>query len=254
MGSFDVPPLGWIVLTGVACGALVVEAQCGDRRRLPRGTTLSVLGWSAPAAFVGCKLAGALDEPGEFARDPRAFVLGPGNAASWGGLVLGGLVAWIVLALRRLPARAFLDAAVPGILVAYAIGRVGCHVAADGCHGVPTDVPWAWRYAPWSVPVHPTALYEAAYALLLIPVLGLVAARARARGDGSLFALHLVALWSFRFAVEFVRANPQHGSLSAAQWASIALVLGGCVLYARAPSLPDPSDASIDRRALHQRS
>ena len=49
------------------------------------------------------------------------------------------------------------DATAPGLLLAYGIGRIGCHVSGDGDWGIPNTLPkpgwlswapdWIWAYA-----------------------------------------------------------------------------------------------------------
>ena len=54
--------------------------------------------------------------------------------------------------------------------------------------------------------------------------------RTKLTHPGALFGLYLISHWGARFAVEFIRLNPRHAGLSAAQWFSIAMVALGTVL------------------------
>jgi len=45
-----------------------------------------------------------------------------------------------------------LDAGAPALMLAYGIGRLGCHLAGDGDYGLPTDLPWGVRYDHGLVP------------------------------------------------------------------------------------------------------
>ncbi len=104
------------------------------------------------------------------------------------GFITGSiLAATLMLILLRVPAGAFLDATAPGLLVAMAIGRVGCFFA--GCCGGP---PTAARWGVWSSDQHvgarrvPTQLMEALLALVL-GVAALVAVLAHGPAGGAFF-------------------------------------------------------------------
>ena len=106
------------------------------------------------------------------------------------------------------------DAVAPGLMIAYGIGRIGCHVAGDGDWGTESTLPWAvayenaivgWDYPP-GVRVHPTPIYEAvAYTLLFLAMLGI---RKRGYREGTVFCVYLIGSSAVRFLVEFIRINP----------------------------------------------
>jgi prolipoprotein diacylglyceryltransferase len=89
-------------------------------------------------------------------------------------------------------------------------------------------------HGAWSLPVHPTELYEAAVgliaaALAAIPVL-------RGRRDGRAFATFLATYAVGRFALEFLRGDQDRGQalgLSTAQWVSVAIVAALIAAWAR---------------------
>jgi len=76
-----------------------------------------------------------------------------------------------------------------------------------------------------SLPVHPTQLYEAA--LGLVGAGAAAMALARGRRDGTAFC-RFVAIYALgRFAIEFLRGDPNRGhtlALSTAQWVSVAIL------------------------------
>jgi len=251
MRAFDPAAYGLLVLIGIATGVFLVEVQMRKRAVWPRGLTIGLLCVAMPAAILGAKLAGSLDTQQVLGERPWELLTSAGDCASWGGIVSGGLVMLWILRKRRLPVLEFFDAAASGLLVAYAIGRLACHVTADGCHGVQTSLPWA-SYVPSSGPepsqgVHPTALYEASFALLLLPIVLLGADRLHEKSPGTMFGLYLILHWAFRFGIEFIRVNPRHAGLSGAQWASIALVLGGAALLVLAKQRSRASAPTLSR-------
>lgn len=114
---------------------------------------------AAIGGVAGAKLFHLLEYPEElvvFFRAPslQNFL---GGLTIYGGLIVGGLaVAWVGLRARI----AFLplaDAAAPGLILAYGIGRMGCQISGDGDWGIPNPNPkpdwlswapdWTWSYA-----------------------------------------------------------------------------------------------------------
>lgn len=137
-----------------------------------------------------------------------------------GKSVLGGLAgAYLgVLLTKRLvgyPHRTG-DLFVPAVALGIAVGRVGCFLAEPP--GTPTSLPWGIAMSPETaarfpgcprcvadVPLHPSFLYEIAALLALYALLQWL--RLRVEVPGELFKIFLLGYGTFRFFVEFVRAN-----------------------------------------------
>jgi len=130
------------------------------------------------------------------------------------------------------PAGAFLDATTPGLLVAMAVGRVGCFFA--GCCGGP---PTASSFGVWSSDQRvgarrlPTQLLE----LALVGVLGLgalVAVLFHGPAGGAFFALGLSAYVLGRQGILRLRAEPRKTRLGGLVTAALAaLVLIAAVVW-----------------------
>jgi phosphatidylglycerol:prolipoprotein diacylglycerol transferase len=161
------------------------------------------------------------------------FFIWEGGLVLYGG-ILGGLLAGIWFVKRhRLNFWRFADAFAPSLILAQAIGRVGCFLSGDG-YGIPTTLPWGVRFPEGSlaslrfgqVAIHPTQIYE----LILNVAIFLVLWRLRKRKtfDGFLFLLYLIAYSIIRFFVEFLRADSLYmwgSSIRSAQVISVAIVV-----------------------------
>jgi phosphatidylglycerol:prolipoprotein diacylglycerol transferase len=191
--------------------------------------------------IVGARLYYLLDHFDRLLRDPVGMIFS-GSGLTWYGGALGGAVA--VLGWARHKGQrlwAVCDAFSPGLALAYAVGRIGCHLSGDGDYGPPTDLPWGYSYAKGTVPTepgvlhHPTPLYEVLAMGLATFILWKL--RTRLRGDGQLFGIYLVLAGTERFLAEFVRLNdPVAWGLTVAQWSSMAAVaLGVSLFLARRP-------------------
>ena len=144
------------------------------------------------------------------------------------GFIVGAtLAAMLLLAVLRLSFGVFLDATAPGLLVAMAVGRVGCFFA--GCCGGP---PTASHWGVWSSDQRvgarriPTQLLESALALSLgLGVLGAVLFHGPA--GGAFFVGGLAAYTLGRQGILHLRAEPRKtrwGGLVIAALAALVLV------------------------------
>jgi len=160
-----------------------------------------------------------------------------GAGLTWYGGVIGGALAalgWARHKGQRL--WAMCDAFAPGLALAYAVGRIGCHLSGDGDYGKVTTLPWGYSYAKGIVPtppgvlVHPTPLYEMTAMLVVFLILWRL--RTRFTGNGQLFGIYLLLAGSERFLVEFVRRNnPIALGLTVAQWTSLLAITFGLILF-----------------------
>jgi phosphatidylglycerol:prolipoprotein diacylglycerol transferase len=152
--------------------------------------------------------------------------------------VVGGMLGGIAIArLVGAPAGRWMHAAILPLLFVLAAGKLAMVLAADG-QGLPSDLAWATAYAgpgPWGslavdVPSHPSQVYEALGATLVLAVVGLsLHLGAFAGKDGSAMLVG-VALWALvRSLVVFSwRDAPVAGSLRA-EHLVLAVVVGGCI-------------------------
>ncbi len=214
----------------------------------------------------GAKLFYLLDHLEEFGRDPFGMIFSRGGLTFYGGLVVATLlIAWYVRR-KGVPLPIFADTILPTVLLAYGIGRIGCHLAGDGDWGIvanaaaqPGWVPdWLWAETyPNNIMgvvlpepgVYPTPLYELGMALILFAVLWSL--RKHPFRSGWLFWLTLLFIGIERFLIEKIRVNNEYEILgmSVTQAEVISVVLmavaaAGLALTTRrriprAPVLPE---------------
>jgi phosphatidylglycerol---prolipoprotein diacylglyceryl transferase len=167
-----------------------------------------------------------------------------GGLTFYGGLFAAGAAG--VWSARRdhLGVAATLDRAAMAVPLGLAVGRLGCFFAGC-CFGAPTPSALGVVFPPgsdasvaqakagllasrslWSLPVHPTQLYEAAGALVLAAIIAFVV-RPRQRREGESFLVFCIGYAALRFGLEFLRADERGGAagLSTSQILSIVLVV-----------------------------
>lgn len=195
-------------LSAIDFAALALVASLGASIGLPLAATLDIGGWEALW---------------------RARLLHYGTSF-YGGLC-GALIAAVLYGrLRRLPMPFIIAAGSAPILLAYAVGRVGCLLSGDGCYGCESSLPWAMAFPRGIIPtvksVHPTPLYESLMALVLVPVVQYRFRKATTLKEVyAVIALAAFALGASRFMVELLRLNPLHWGLTQAQWISLGFLL-----------------------------
>jgi phosphatidylglycerol:prolipoprotein diacylglycerol transferase len=178
------------------------------------------------------------------------------------GAIVGGWIA-AVLAKRAFGYRRSTgDCYALAIAVAVAIGRVGCFLSELPL-GTPTDLPWGVRVPAESAasftwcpgcdgPMHPSMLYEIAFNVLAVAAI--LRWRHRLVVQGDLLKSYLLAAFTFRFIVEFVRGNPpQVFGLSGPQLVLVPLIALLVLHFAReirssvlrVPLAPTPPGHSV---------
>mgnify|MGYP001791265669 CR=1 FL=1 len=220
-----------------ALAALVAAfmlARAFERLGLKRDSAYSLVMWATLWGFVGAKIYYLLEHlPTLTMHD-----LG-GMGFTWYGGLIGGVAAALVIIRRhQLPRGVVAGAAAIPLAVAYGIGRLGCLLSGDGTYGKPTSLPWAMTFpngvVATNVPVHPTPLYEALAAIVIVAVLWVLGKRLN---PPAVFGAYLALSGISRFLVEFLRINePAWFGLTQPQlWALASLITGVVIIIRTRP-------------------
>lgn len=260
------------VVGGLAIGALFVwlrwrekkKAQLAEPKKeqvhvLPSEHATQITLTAALWGFIGAKLFHWLENPGQFV----AFLHSPSGddimtgLTMYGGLILAGFMVIRYFRKHGIPAWHGADAAAPGVMLAYAVGRIGCQVSGDGDWGIVNTTPapswmpqWLWSYDyPNNVnaigvplldgrpcfpgyctvlpePVFPTPLYETVVCLVFFAALW--ALRKRIKTPGTIFFAFLFLNGLERFFIEKIRVNVElFGNWTQAEVISLLLMLVG---------------------------
>jgi len=136
------------------------------------------------------------------------LILSAGGLTIYGAVLGAALGIWIYSRFSNFKFGYFADVVAPSIILAQAIGRVGCTLNGC-CYGAPTSLPWGVvythpeSYAPLGVAIHPTQPYEIIYNLLVFVVL--LKLRGRFKPDGSLFLIYLSLYSLWRVGIDLLR-------------------------------------------------
>ena len=191
---------------------------------------------AAVAGLIGAKLFHNLENWDSFVKDPIDALLSFSGLTFYGGLIVGLAAVYYYARKNKVPFIHLIDAAAPGLMLAYGIGRIGCQLSGDGDWGIVNTMPkpsslsflpdWAWSFkyphnvlgegvqipgcvgrhcAELPMPVFPTPLYEAVMALLIFAFLWSI--RKRINITGMMFSIYLFLNGMERFLIEKIRVN-----------------------------------------------
>ena len=184
--------------------------------------------------LIGAKLFDIFENWSDFLKRPSDYILSAEGLTFYGGLICAALAIWLYARKHKIGFWHLNDAAAPALMLAYAVGRIGCQVAGDGDWGIANTRPkpfswlpdWMWAYNyPNNVarmdtpipgcegkfcfelaqPAFPTPFYETVMCLILFGILWSL--RKKLRIPGTLFALYLMFNGIERFLIEKIRVN-----------------------------------------------
>lgn len=222
----------------------------------------TLLMWAAVWGFIGAKIFHNLEYWDDFIKDPIAGLLSFSGLTFYGGLIMGGAAVLYQANKYGIKWIHMLDIAGPGLMLAYAVGRIGCHLSGDGDWGIenvaakPSWLSWApdwvWSFNyPHNVvnegvripgctgnycnqlplPVFPTAFYEVLMGLAIFAFLWSI--RHRIKIPGLMVSIYLILNGVERFLIETIRVNSKYHafglSFTQAELISFIMVVLGVI-------------------------
>jgi len=196
-------------MIALAVVVLIVWAMREVRRgaNLSYDTILTAALVGIPSGVIISRLLHVIDRLDFYSRNP-GLLWGFEGLTIYGAILGATLGIWIYSRFSKINFGYFADLLAPGVVLAQAVGRVGCTLNGC-CYGTETSLPWGIVYthpesfAPLGVAVHPTQIYEIIYLLIIFGVLFRL--RGRFKPDGSLFLIYLSLYSLWRVGIDFLR-------------------------------------------------
>lgn len=91
---------------------------------------------AAVAGLVGAKVFNALETWDDFIKDPIRSLTSSSGLTFLGGLIMATAAFYYYARKHKIPFAHLADAAAPAIMLAYGLGRLGCHFSGDGDWGI----------------------------------------------------------------------------------------------------------------------
>ncbi|MBI1388805.1 MAG: prolipoprotein diacylglyceryl transferase [bacterium] len=196
------------------------------------------------SAMVGARLLHVVVSFDEYRQNPWKIFSREGYVFLGGFLAAVVVSAWYIRKHKQ-SVLGVADLFAPYLPLAHSIGRVGCFLYGC-CWGGVCNAPWAVRFPenspswidqynnglipanqPWSLPVHPTQLYESFFLLGLFFFLRWL--RGRQTFKGQLAMTYLIAYGVGRSIIEHFRVDPRGfiAGLSTSQWIGLLMTALG---------------------------
>jgi phosphatidylglycerol---prolipoprotein diacylglyceryl transferase len=86
--------------------------------------------------IIGAKIFDNLENWDRFIQDPIANLIAPSGLTFYGGLICAAIAICVYARKKGIKLLHLIDAAAPALMIAYAIGRMGCQTAGDGDWGI----------------------------------------------------------------------------------------------------------------------
>jgi phosphatidylglycerol:prolipoprotein diacylglycerol transferase len=207
IGEVSVRWYGIMVALAVVVLILWVLREVRRGAKLSYETIITAALVGIPSGIIIAKLLHVIDMWDYYSQYPSQ-IIGASGLAIWGAVLGATLGVWIYSKFSNLRFGYLVDLVAPGIILAQAVGRVGCTINGC-CYGLPTSLPWGVvythpeSYAPLGVAVHPTQIYEIVFCLIVFAVL--LRLRGRFNPDGSLFLIYLSIYSLWRVGIDFLR-------------------------------------------------
>ena len=225
--------------------AVVYAFRNADRFELKKDPMLDVVLVCTVAAFIGARLYYVFfsDSREMYLDNPLSILyIWEGGLGIYGGVIMAFLSALLVCRWRKVDTLRMFDIASIGFLIGQSIGRWGNFFNQEAFGGN-TDLPWgmmgSWISSAnnptqgydFTLPVHPTFLYESLWCAAGFVLLHLVSRKAY-RFKGQLFSLYIIWYGAGRFFIEQLRTDSLYLFTMKVSCLVAALsVIGGVILY-----------------------
>ena len=226
---------GFMLMVGFMMGLWVVRRKAyAEGLRMERISDLCL--YVLISSIFGARLLFVLHHYSDYASQPlEIFKLFRGGLSFYGGFFAAIVTGTLACRRWNLPPLRIMDMMAVGLALGLAFGRIGCFLngccygdpapglawavafpkTTDAQHNVDGSPPflhhleegWVGFADPYSLPVHPTQLYESMWALVMFLILD--AFYKYKKGDGELVLLFCILYAPMRFFFEILRDDSE---------------------------------------------
>ena len=139
-GSFPFGILLGLVFTGLKWWEKYKQKLAKPEKRTiriwPQDRVGDIVIFAALFGFAGAKVFHNLENWNDFIKNPIEALISFSGLTFYGGLICAALALYFYAKKYQIPFIHLCDASAPGLMLAYATGRIGCQVAGDGDWGI----------------------------------------------------------------------------------------------------------------------
>ncbi len=137
----------WLGGLIIAAALIYLKYQEKNKQKLPKPEKRTIRIWPHDRVgdivifalifgIIGAKIFDNLENWDRFIADPIANLIAPSGLTFYGGLIFATVAILIYARKKGIGILHLIDAAAPALMIAYAIGRMGCQTAGDGDWGI----------------------------------------------------------------------------------------------------------------------
>lgn len=230
IGPIEIQVWGLIVALGIVT-ALALALRRAKKTGIKKAWVYDLTFYSILFGLIGSRIGYVLFS---WPADIPLTLLNAANITKGGlsftfGLAAAAAADMIYMRMKKINVLRFADFMAPYIVLAHAIGRIGCFLIGDHL-GKTTN--FFLGVAFNGAARHNVALYEIIILLAIFAVLTYL--RRLKKFDGMIFASYLMLYPLLRFPLDFLRADPTYHGLTAAQYAlTILFAVSGMFMLAK---------------------
>ena len=255
LGPLTIRAYGLMIAFGVIAAVWLAQKRWAERGG-DSDDIVTIAMWAVPAGLIGARLYHVITDWRFDEGWATPFEIWEGGLGIPGGIAAGVIVGIWVIHRNSWDRPRLLDAIVPALPLAQAIGRWGNWFNQE-LFGGPSDLPWAVeidavnaaeRGHPGVETFHPTFLYEALWNIGLVMFLIWLDRLGKIR-RGSLLAVYVLGYFIARLWLETVRIDhaTEIGGVRINIWVSlIGIGLAGAWLMLRGRRGSDDAGAGIE--------
>jgi phosphatidylglycerol:prolipoprotein diacylglycerol transferase len=249
--SFHIYFYGILIMAGVVAAAFLGQAEA-KRRGINPDYIWDVLFWVVLAGIIGARIWHIFTPPPSMVAQgitTKWYLTHPldmlnirnGGLGIPGAIIGGALAMWFYCRKKKISFLNLVDAVIPGVALAQAIGRWGNFFNQE-VYGIPTNLPWkiyidpAHRVSGYQENdyFHPLFLYESLWNLINMALLLWMGRRfEKWLKPGDLFYIYMVMYSIGRFGLEFLRLDAaQVGGINFNQtFVVVVALVAGLLLF-----------------------
>ena len=207
IGSLEVRWYGIFIALAILTVVLWTAWQVRRGAKVSYDTVFTAALVGIPSGLVLSRLLHVIDN-WEYYGQHWGEIIGGGGLTAYGAVLGATIGIWIYSRFSRMNFGYFADVVAPGIILAQAVGRVGC-ILNGCCYGLETFLPWCIVYThpdsfcPTDVPVHPAQAYEIIWNLLVFGIL--LRLKGHLKPDGSIYLVYISLYSIYRLGTDFMR-------------------------------------------------
>lgn len=254
---------GFFTAVGIVAGVwLAVSMATTNRVNIDADTAYTLGVIVVASGLVGARALYVIENYGDNSSIDSfvdIFRITEGGISIYGAIIGGAIGGWAYGLRKQLPCAAGADAAVFGMMLGLAIGRIGDLI--NGEHiAKPSDLPWAVTYSHPNSPaffreaMHPATTYEM---LGDLAILGVLAVMWRLHPKSGVIFVSAFLLYAvMRFFVSFLRIDSEYPllGLSTPQVVSVLVMIVGVPLLAYFLRREEPESGQLTPEERRRRS